>query len=193
MLKQIKTVGVIAVIGVIAYSLFSESKQSADLAQVLDRTEYAMSRYQKHLDSQNIDAATDEEIDQFKTVYADVLNAQPRFYDDSLGVSIGEDAKFVGYADKNANGTQDSGEQDVFTVEIDEANNRLIASDPSGNSSGLQFSGAGFLAGALMGHFLGRQRSAGIKPGSFNNRNVTPRNAYRAPSSARSGGPRAGK
>lgn len=195
MFAKIKGIAFLAVIAFIGYSLLfgGKSEQTADLGQVLDRTEFALTRYQGHLEQNGITQVAETEMAQFTGFYTEVLNAEPRFYDGTFGLSVMQDAKFLGYADTNANGVQDEGEGDVFTVEIDEANNRLIATDMAGNSSGLRFSGTGFLAGVLIGNLIGRQRAAGITPASFNNRSVTPRSSYRAPSSARSGGPRMGK
>ncbi|MBM7067402.1 hypothetical protein [Actibacterium sp. 188UL27-1] len=199
MFNQIKLVAIIAVVGFVGYSFFADSggEQTADLGQVLDRTEYALNEYQGYLTDNKVEAAGDSELSEFTAFYTSVLNADPRFYDQPLGLSVQQDASFLGFADSNGNGTQDDGEGKVFTVEIDEENNRLIATDEAGNSSGLRFSGAGFLAGALLGTLLNRQRGAGVQKGAFNNRNVTPRSAYKAPSSARSGarsgGLRAGK
>ncbi|WP_179381141.1 hypothetical protein [Jannaschia marina] len=132
-------------------------------------------------------------MDQFTAYYTQVLNADPRFYDRPLGLEVQQDATFLGFADANSNGVQDADEGKVFTVEIDEENNRLIATDVAGNASGLRFSGTGFLAGVLLGNLLNRQRAAGVTKSSFSNRNVTSRASYQAPSSARSGGPRTGK
>ena len=195
MLQNIKLIGAIAVVGIIGYSFISggSSEQTADLGQVLDRTEFVLVEYQSYLGENGITDVTDAEMDQFTEFYTSVLNADPRFYDKPLGLTVMDDATFLGFADANVNGVQDSDEGKVFTVEIDEANRRLIATDVAGNASGLQFSGAGFLAGALIGNLIGRQRGAGITAASFNNRNATPRSNYRAPSSARSGGPRTGK
>ncbi|MEP5762549.1 MAG: hypothetical protein ABJ327_25160 [Litoreibacter sp.] len=194
MLAKLKTYAIIAVVGFVAISFFlPDSEQTADLGQVLDRTEYAITSYQGYLDENKIAEATDVQIDEFREFYVQVLNSDPRFYDKAMGLDIQSDGKFLGYADTNSNGTQDSSEGDLFTVEIDEENRRLIATDLAGNSSGLRFSGTGFIAGALIGNMLGRQRAAGISKASFNNRSVSPRSSYKAPSSARSGGLRAGK
>ena len=81
---------------------------------------------------------------------------------------------------------QDDGEGKVFTVEIDHERKMLIATDVSGNGTHMGFSGSGFLAGALIGHMLSRQRAAGVGPNAFNNRKTVDRSNYRAPSSARS-------
>lgn len=195
MFNNLKMVGIVAVLGFIAYSVFLKgpSVQTADLGQVLDRTEFAINKYQNYLGSQGVDGASDTQLQEFSLYLAHTLNTDPRFYDKPLGIAVEPDGKFLGFADDNANDVQDSDEADVFTVEVDEANRRLIATDVAGNSSGMHFSSTGFLAGALIGTLLNRQRGAGITPSSFNNRTVTPRASYRAPSSARSGGLRLGK
>jgi len=195
MLQNIKLIGAIAVVGFIGYSVVSgsSSEQTADLGQVLDRTEFVLTEYQGYLGENGITDVSDQQMAEFTEFYTVVLNSEPRFYDKTLGLEVMPDAMFLGFADANGNGVQDTDEGKVFTVEIDEANRRLIATDVAGNASGLQFSGTGFLAGALIGSLINRQRGAGITPASFNNRNATPRSNYRAPSSARSGGPRSGK
>ncbi|MEW2919709.1 hypothetical protein AB1A64_21770 [Ruegeria sp. ANG10] len=195
MFGNIKTIAIVGVVGFVAYSMFfsSKSEQTADLGQVLDRTEFAINQYQEYLEANSIAEASDEQVDEFTGYLAQVMNSDPRFYDEPLGMEVLSDAKFSGFVDPNANGTRDSSEGEIFTIEIDEANNRLIATDTTGQSAGLRFSGAGFLAGALIGNLISRQRSAGITASSFNNRSVTPRNSYSAPRSSRSGGLRAGK
>ncbi len=195
MFGNLKAIVIIGVLGFFAYTIFlsPKSEQTADLGQVLDRTEFAINQYQQYLEANSIAEASDEQVDEFTLFLAQVLNTDPRFYDKPLGLEIQSNAKFSGFADPNANGVRDTDEGEVFTIEIDEANNRLIATDTTGQSAGLRFSGAGFLAGALLGNLISRQRSAGITASSFNNRSVTPRTSYSAPRSARSGGLRAGK
>ncbi|SLN66333.1 hypothetical protein [Ruegeria meonggei] len=195
MFGKLKGIVIIGVLGFVAYSVFlsPKSEQTADLGQVLDRTEFTIAKYQEYLDANSITEASNEQVDEFAGYLAQVMNSDPKFYDKPLGIEIESDAKFLGFADANANNVRDTDEGEVFTIEIDEANNRLIATDTTGESAGLRFSGAGFLAGALLGNLLSRQRSAGIKASSFNNRSVTPRTSYAAPRSSRSGGLRAGK
>ncbi|WP_282119451.1 hypothetical protein [Ruegeria atlantica] len=195
MFGNLKTIVILGVVGFIGYSVFlaPKSEQTADLGQVLDRTEFAINEYQEYLTANSIAEASDDQVEEFTEYLTQIMNSEPRFYDEPLGLEILSDAKFSGYADANANGARDSDEGEIFTIEIDEANRRLIATDTTGESAGLRFSGAGFLAGALIGNLLSRQRSAGISASSFNNRNVTPRASYSAPRSARAGGLRAGK
>lgn len=195
MFERLQGLIFLGVAGFILYAIFSDSssEQTADLGQVLDRTEFALVNYQGYLEESNFDDISEEQMAEFTGYYTGILNANPRFYDKTLGLTIQDDATFLGYADENSNGVQDNGEGKVFTVEIDEANKRLIATDVAGNASGLRFSSGGFLTGMLVGRLIGRQRAAGVTPGSFSNRNVTPRTQYQAPRSARSGGPRTGK
>ncbi|NSX56187.1 hypothetical protein [Parasulfitobacter algicola] len=185
-IKGIIGLGVVALVGY--FFIFGDkSEQSADLGQVLDRTEFVVVNYHNYLEKNNITGELPaENMTEFTEYFASILNADPRFYDQPLGLSMKEDASFLAFADKNVNNVQDDGEGDVFTVEIDSENNRLIATDVAGNSSDLRFSGTGFLAGALIGSMLSRQRAAGVTPGSFNDRKTTPRSSYKAPSSARS-------
>jgi len=195
MLGNFKTIAIIGVVGVLGYSIFlaPKSVQTADLGQVLDRTEFAMGKYQENLSGNGITEASDDQMAEFTTYLTEVLNSEPRFYDTQLGMEFQTDATFLGFSDDNANGVREAEEGELFTIEIDEANNRLIITDTDGSSTGMRFSGTGFLAGALIGSMLGRQRAAGVSASSFNNRSVTPRASYSAPRSARSGGLRAGK
>lgn len=189
-------------LGVGAFILYSfvggmGGTQSADLGQALDRTEYALKKYQEEVVSKKVTTISDKRYDELEKFISAVYNSEPRFYGGTLGTSFQKDASLVAFADKNANGEKDTGEDKVFTVEIDSENNRLIATDISGNSSHLRFSGSGFLTGMLIGHLLGRQLRSGVRPGAFNNRKTTARSAYKAPASARtrtrSGGLSSGK
>ncbi|MBV1866319.1 MAG: hypothetical protein KUG69_00205 [Marinosulfonomonas sp.] len=192
--------GILVIFGlVLAYFMFfgSSKVQTADLGQVLDRTDFALKSYQEHATEQGFAEIGDEQMAEFTEFYTAVLNSDPQFYDGTLGLTVQEDASFLGFADANANGIQDEKEGKVFTVEVDSENERLIATDVSGNSTGLRLSGSGFLTGMLIGNLISRQGRAGVRPGSFNSRAVGSRTSYKAPSSARSssrsGGVRAGK
>lgn len=187
---------VIAVIGigVVGYMLFAEEKPRIDLTQVLNRTVVAMDRFDKFLKEKNIDKATTEHMDQLTGFMQKVMNVDPRLHEGLIAMKLEKDAKFAGVNDANSNGTADEGEKQLFTVEIDSENKRLIATDASGDGTSRGISGMGFLAGAMIGALLGRQRAAGVRPGSFNNRRLTTPTAYRqARSRARSGGLFGGK
>lgn len=178
----------IAVGGFVAYSVLvaDRSGQSADLGQVLDRTVYALETYDGYMKENQIADFGENDMAEFTEFYAEVMNVDPRFYGETLGLAYTRKASFVGYADANENGVRDEAEDDVFTVEIDSANNRLIATDATGAASDYHFSGAGVMAGVLLGSMINRQRRAGVAPNSFNSRVTTPRSAYSAPASARS-------
>ncbi|MEH6522463.1 hypothetical protein [Sulfitobacter sp.] len=194
MINKIKIAIGVLVVGFFAVSFLTPSSpQTADLGQVLDRTEFAIGKYSEHLDTTGVTEASDDQVEEFRGFLVDVLNSDPRFYEETQGLAILEDAKFLGFADTNSNGVKDTGEEDLYSVEIDEENNRLIGTDMAGNSTGLRFSGTGFIAGMLIGNLIGRQRGAGVSKGSFSNRTVGARSSYKAPRSARSGGLRAGK
>lgn len=189
MFGKLKGIIFIAAIAFVGYSFLgggAGGEQSADLGQVLDRSVFALEKYDDHLTKNKIAEPGPEQMDQLTGFMGQLMNSEPAFYDKPIGVALQEDASFVGYADTNGNGAQDEGEGKVFTVEIDSEKSRLIATDTSGNASDTGFSGTGFLAGALIGSLLSRQLRGGVQPGSFNNRKTTPRSSYKSPASARS-------
>lgn len=182
----------LAVIGFLV--LDSNKKPNINLTEVLNRSVIAMDRYDRYLKKNNVEKATDKHLEQLNGFFQKVLNTSPRFYDGMIATKLGQDAKFTGVDDANQNGVADADEKQLFTVELDSENKRLIATDSNGTGTHRGFSGMGFIAGALIGSMLGRQRSAGIAPGSFSNRKLTTPASYnRARSRARSGGLRRGK
>ncbi len=182
----------LAVVGYLGYTSLQGSKpKPADLGNVLDRTDYALANYQVSNEEEKVDEA---EMELFTGYLTDVMNAQPVFYDKPIGMTLGSDAVFTGFDDVNANRVRDAGENSIFTVEVDVENERLIATDVSGNSVHHRYSGSGFVTGLLIGRLLSRQSASGIRRGSFNNRRTTSRTSYSgARSRSRSGGSRSGK
>ena len=165
------------------------SDPGPNLQAVLARANAAFSTFDAHMKKNNIVKATDQHMAQFNTFLQRTVNLKPAIYKTAIATSLLKDATFEGFSDANANGKVDAGEKKLFKVEVDMANKRLIATDASGQSTGRGFSGMGFLAGALIGNLMGRQRAAGIGPTHFNNRKMTSPQAYRrARSRARSGG-----
>ena len=123
-----------------------------------------------------------------------VMNLKPAFYKSKIAMNLEKDASYAGYDDSNANGKIDAGEKKIFKIEIDQVNNRILATDTFGTATSHSFSGTGLLAGLLIGSLLNRQRAAGVNPNSFNNRKVTPASKYASSrSKARSGGVFRGK
>lgn len=190
-----------ATIGLSALTLTAcnAAPKGPDLGQVLDRTVYAL----EYVSQQKPDATeadiTDTDIKSLESIMGQIMNATPAFYDKALGVTLLEDATFSGFTDANGNNVKDGSDKQIFTVEIDSENSRLIATDTiSGQSTFARSAGTGFIAGALMGRLLGRQRSAGVKPGAFNSRKTSSRADYSktrpaAKSRSRSGSSRGGK
>ena len=186
--------GVIGV-AVLGYLFMNDKgKGNVNLAQVLQRSELAMDSYDKYLKKNNIDKATDKHLEQLNSYLQTAMNRPPMQDGLVVATRLGKDAKFTGVADANGNGFADPEEKKLFTLEIDGQNKRLIATGSDGSGTSRGFSGMGFVAGALIGSMLGRQRSAGISPSSFSNRKLTSPRAYNAARSrARSGGLRGGK
>ena len=169
------------------------STPSTDMSQVGKRTLAAMDAYDKYLKANNVTKAEDKHMAQFNALLQSAMNQKPQFHGKLIATQIKKNASFEGFNDDNGNGAVDSGEKRIFTVEIDQANKRIITTDTSGRSSGFGMTGMGFLAGALMGNLMGRQRAAGISPTQFNNRKMSPpagasRTSSRSRSGARSGG-----
>lgn len=196
-----KSISAISLIAVLALSACSGSVKGPDLGQVLDRTVYAMEYYhqQTTTDSEEVVEITDANMEEFRDIMTQVMNAQPAFHESNLGVALEEDASFTGFNDKNSDNVKDAGEKEIFRVEIDAERSRLIATDlVSGEATTFRASGTGFLAGALVGRLLGRQSRAGVKSSSFANRKTTARSSYdskrsSARSRTRTGSSRSGK
>ena len=180
---------------VLGYLVLSDGKKAnVDLTQVLNRSVVAMDKYDRYLKQNKIEKATDEHLNTLNDIFQEELNKAPALHNGLIATRLGKDAKFTGVDDANRNKVADSDEQLLFTVELDGQNKRMIATDSAGNGTHQGFSGMGFIAGALIGSMLGRQRAAGINPASFSNRRLaSPASYSRARSRARSGGLRGGK
>jgi hypothetical protein len=163
---------------------------AADLDRVLDVAAETMDKFEG-----NTSGVTKENaMEIFSKDYAQNLNhSRPMAYPDGVvGVSSEADGSFVGYADANNNQVKDAGESDLFKLEVDAENKRLIASDENAVRDS-PFSGmmTGLLAGMLISNMLNRQRATGANPAS---KKATPRSAYRsARSRAGSGSHTSGK
>ena len=180
---------------VLGYLVLSDGKKAnVDLTQVLNRSVVAMDKYDRFLKQNKIEKATDEHLNTLNDIFREELNKAPALHNGLIATRLGKDAKFTGVDDSNGNKVADSDEKLLFTVELDSQNKRMIATDSAGNGTHQGFSGMGFIAGALIGSMLGRQRSAGINPSSFSSRKLaSPASYNRARSRARSGGLRGGK
>ncbi len=130
---------------------------------------------------------------EFLKKYAAKLN-EMKAMSSPVGVSMSPGGEIVGFQDPNQNMVQDMGEDKEFTVTIDIANNRLVASDNHGyhRPHGYGFSPSGMMMGYMLGSMMGRQNSfysgamSSAKPG-FSNTPMSPANYHKsAVSSVRS-------
>ena len=129
----------------------------------------------------------------FLKKYATKLN-EMKAMSAPVGVSMSPGGEIIGFQDPNQNMVQDMGEEKEFSVTIDVANNRLVASDNNGyhRPHGYGFSPGGMMMGYMLGSMMGRQNShysgamASSKPG-FSNTPMSPANYHKsAVSSVRS-------
>ncbi len=115
-------------------------------------------------ETSDADISEQNAMEEFATVYTNNLNAaQPAIHTGPVAVAPQEDGSFSVFDDKNSNKLSDSGENELFKVEVDEVNGRLVASAES-YVRDRGFSGGGLLMGYLIGSMLGRQRTAGANP-----------------------------
>ena len=100
-----------------------------DLDQALSVAAQSLDQFEA---SGRSDISEQNAMDEFALVYTNNLNAaQPALHTGQLGVVPMEDGAFSVFDDKNSNKEQDSGEKEIFKVEVDEVNGRLIASAES--------------------------------------------------------------
>jgi len=185
MLGKFKYV-IYAVVGVaVVFSLINDKDSSsggtsrADLDQVLNVASGTLTSFES-----KEDVNKDNVMDKFAGSYMQDLNStQPALHSGAIGVESKEDGSFGAFADDNNNMTKDAGEKDLFKLEVDSENNRLVASDEE-TVRDSHFSGTGLLMGMLIGSMLGRQRATGANPAA---KKATPKAASKsANKSARS-------
>ena len=130
---------------------------------------------------------------EFLKKYAAKLN-ELKVMKTPVGVSMSAGGEIVGFQDPNQNLVQDPDETKEFTVTMDVANNRLVASDNNGyhRPHSYGFRPSGMMMGYMLGSMMGRQNSfysgpnATARPG-FTNTPMSPSNYHQsAVSSVRS-------
>ena len=103
-------------------------------------------------------------MEKFAAKYGSDLNsAQPPLNANPIGVESQANGAILSFDDVNSNGIKDEGEKDLFTMEVDSENSKLIAST-EGESRQSGFSGSGLLMGMMIGNMLSRQRATGTNP-----------------------------
>ncbi|MDM8541790.1 hypothetical protein QUF75_07325 [Desulfococcaceae bacterium HSG7] len=115
-----------------------------------------------------------------------------------IGASMSKSGAITGFTDEDQNSIRDGSDQLLFTIEMDEKGQRLIARDVQNNyyrdthySSGGGM--GGFFTGYLIGSMLMGQRSMGYPPSRYSNMKMSSPNYHKsavskARSSARSSG-----
>lgn len=148
----------------------SETQTKADLHRVMDIASTTMETFKS-------DKEGDAALAEFNTEFEKNLNSmKPEAHPGPLGVTLEKDGSFHGYHDKNANKAKDSDEPEIFKLEIDTENKRILASDSSGRVADHSIAGmmgglaGGLIAGMLIGSLLNRQRSSGVNTQSLGNK-----------------------
>ena len=166
----------------------TQKAPGVDLDRVMKITTQSMQRFEQSNMNGVKGNMDDLAMAQFSRDLADDLRmAQPPLYTSPIGIVVAKDGSIQGYNDKNGNYIRETGEGDLFKIEIDSQNNRIIASNDGVVREQGMGMGGGLMMGMLMGSLLSRQSAAGIRPGAFNNKRATPKPRARArTSSARS-------
>ncbi|MEE9310754.1 MAG: hypothetical protein V3U64_07005 [Cocleimonas sp.] len=162
-IKILSTTAIIC--GALALTACDQKKSAtADLDRVLGVASNSMTSFETK-NSSNMEALNEGNVmDKFSSSYASNLNAsQPPIHTGPIGVKSEKDGSFAGFDDKNNNGVKDEGEKDIFKLEVDTENNRLVASD-DGVVRESGFSGSGLIMGMMIGNMLSRQRATGARP-----------------------------
>lgn len=136
-----------------------QKSATADLDRALGIASDSLTKFEN-----TADVTEDNVMDKFASKYSTSLNsAQPPMHTGIIGVSPEKDGSLLSFDDKNGNQIKDEGEKELFTVEVDSENNRLVASS-EGEVREQGFSGTGLLMGMLIGNMLSRQVATGANP-----------------------------
>ena len=206
----------IGVLGIILFFVFGQDTEKAkielsegdlkvtklDLQKVLNVTVPVI--VQNAEESSKITPKTDEEKEKFSSMYfmktamdlAKVYNStNPRIYEDNLDVYPSTSGALVAYEDINKNLKQDENEQNIFFIDVDGENSRIIATSRIGASSNASFPAGTLLAGYFLGRMLTMQSNFPNRKSFVNNaKTVSPQKAMsNARARAGSGSHRAGK
>ena len=206
----------IGVLGIILFFVFGQDTEKTnielsegdlkvtklDLQKVLNVTVPVI--VQNAEESSKITPKTDEEKEKFSSMYfmktamdlAKVYNStNPRIYEDNLDVYPSTSGALVAYEDINKNLKQDENEQNIFFIDVDGENSRIIATSRIGASSNASFPAGTLLAGYFLGRMLTMQSNFPNRKSFVNNaKTVSPQKAMsNARARAGSGSHRAGK
>ncbi len=157
-IKIISTTAIIC--GALALTACDQNKSAtADLDRILGVASDSMVSFESKNSSSGEALNEGNVMEKFSSNYASDLNAsQPPIHSGPIGVNSQKDGSFAGFDDKNSNGVKDADEKDLFKLEVDTENNRLVASN-EGEVRESGFSGSGLIMGMLLGNMLSRQRA----------------------------------
>ena len=121
--------------------------------------------------------------------------SNPKIYEDNLGVLPGTAGNLIAYEDLNRNMKRDESEKNIFFIEVDGENSRIIATSRIGASSNASFPAGTLLAGYFLGRmFMMQGAIPGYKNSLSNKKTVTTQKAMsNARARAGSGSHRRGK
>ena len=181
-MKSVKQLLIMSSLSVLLFTACGggEPAPKANLERILEISADEL----KAFETKHSDTSKEKAMGDFALSLADTLNAtEPKVYPKTLGVVAEKDGSFTGFHDENVNKLKDSGEAEVFKVEIDGEKQKLIASNNE-RSAESPFGGMmmGMMMGMLMGNIMGRQRATGTKPGA----NTPPRKSAKSSSSSSS-------
>lgn len=156
------TAALVASLSLVLISCGGGGAPVPDLDQALDVAAESLTQF----DASETDIKEENAMEEFAIVYTNNLNAsEPPVHTGPLAVVAQTDGSFSVFDDANSNKLGDEDEKELFKVEVDNENGRLIASAES-YVRDRGFSGGGLLMGYLIGSMLGRQRAAGVTPSS---------------------------
>lgn len=132
----------------------------------LDRVMSIAGNTMDSFDARASEVTEENAMEEFSVLLGyDLNDAQPALYDGQIGVSPQADGSLLGFDDLDGDSDLDGGEDELFKVEVDTENNRLLASS-EGVVQESGFSFGGLFMGMLLGNMLSRQRTAGVNPAS---------------------------
>lgn len=105
-----------------------------------------------------VESEDKSKTDSFVKLFRSKLNAA-KLVSKPIGVKIEESGVINGFADSDNNNVMGAGEKSIFKIEIDEAGDRVVATDGGGHYRDHRYRGRGIMTGYFLGRMLSRNRS----------------------------------
>ncbi len=127
----------------------------------------------------------------FLAQFASNLNADPMktSYGTPMGTAFTDEGAVKGFDDPNMNMTQDTGEADVFLLELDLERERVLITDLQHSEytreGRVRPRVAGLATGYLLGRMLGGQRAAGVNTAKYASKSVSSKGYHKSVSGAK--------